>query len=283
MKTINTITNLKEERKKYRDASIGFVPTMGYLHEGHLSLIEQSKNENDITIVSIFVNPTQFSPTEDFAAYPRDLEKDEGILNELNVDLLFYPDAEDMYPQGFATYAEVEKMSAVLCGKFRPTHFRGVATVVLKLFNIVQPDNAYFGQKDAQQVIILKRMTTDLNLDVTIKTLPIKRDPDGLAMSSRNVYLSPAEREAALRLPRALQQAKEQIEKGLRNVFEIKAGIESELKKSPLITTDYVEIVTLDQLQPVSGYEVDTSNTLAAAAIRVGKTRLIDNFILGEL
>ena len=283
MKTINTITNLKEERKKYRDASIGFVPTMGYLHEGHLSLIEQSKNENDITIVSIFVNPTQFSPTEDFAAYPRDLEKDEGILKELNVDLLFYPDAEDMYPQGFATYAEVEKMSAVLCGKFRPTHFRGVATVVLKLFNIVQPDNAYFGQKDAQQVIILKRMTTDLNLDVTIKTLPIKRDPDGLAMSSRNVYLSPAEREAALRLPRALQQAKEQIEKGLRNVFEIKAGIESELKKSPLITTDYVEIVTLDQLQPVSGYEVDTSNTLAAAAIRVGKTRLIDNFILGEL
>jgi pantoate--beta-alanine ligase len=283
MKTINTITELKEERKKYRDASIGFVPTMGFLHQGHLSLVQQSKKENDITIVSIFVNPTQFSPTEDFTAYPRDMEKDEGILKELDVDLLFYPDAKDMYPSGYATYVEVEKLGSVLCGKSRPTHFRGVATIVLKLFNIVNPTNAYFGQKDAQQAIILKHMTTDLNLDVCVKTKPIVRDPDGLAMSSRNVYLSPAEREAALHLPRALQEAKKCIQNGRKNVFELKAGIENELKKSPLITIDYAEIVTLDQLQPVQGYDIDPANTLVAAAVRVGKTRLIDNFILGEL
>jgi pantoate--beta-alanine ligase len=283
MKTIKTITGLKEERKKYRDDTVGFVPTMGYLHQGHLSLVEQSKKENDITFVSIFVNPTQFAPTEDFTAYPRDLQKDENILRELGVDLVFYPDAEEIYPPGYATYVDVEKMSSVLCGKSRPTHFRGVATVVLKLFNIVTPDNAYFGQKDAQQVILLKRMTADLNLDVSIKTKPIVRDPDGLAMSSRNVYLSAAEREAALQLPRALRQAKDLIENGLSNVFEIKAGIENELKKSPLVTIDYVEVVTLDQLQQVSGYDIDTRSTLVAAAVRVGKTRLIDNFILGEL
>ncbi len=289
MKIIKTIDGIKKEIKKHQGQSIGFVPTMGYLHQGHLSLIEQSKKENDVTVVSIFVNPTQFGPNEDFNRYPRDLQRDEALLKELDVDLLFFPNSMEMYPSGYSTYVEVETMGKVLCGKSRPTHFRGVTTVVLKLFNIVNPTNAYFGQKDAQQAILLKRMATDLNLDITIKVMPIVRDPDGLALSSRNAYLSVEEREAALHLPRALAKAKREIEAGLKDTSKIKALIEKELKKSPLITIDYVEVVTLDRLEnfPIhqEGQTVDINmnNTLAAAAVRVGKTRLIDNFILGEI
>jgi pantoate--beta-alanine ligase len=289
MKIIQTIDGVKKEIKKHQGQSIGFVPTMGYLHQGHLSLIEQSKKENDVTVVSIFVNPTQFGPNEDFNRYPRDLQRDEALLKELDVDLLFFPNSTEMYPSGYSTYVEVETMGKVLCGKSRPTHFRGVTTVVLKLFNIVNPTNAYFGQKDAQQAILLKRMATDLNLDITIKVMPIVRDTDGLALSSRNAYLSVEEREAALHLPRALAEAKREIEAGLKDTSKIKALIEKELKKSPLITIDYVEVVTLDRLEnfPIhqEGQTVDINmnNTLVAAAVRVGKTRLIDNFILGEI
>lgn len=289
MKIIKTIDGVKKEIKKHQGHSIGFVPTMGYLHQGHLSLIEQSKKENDVTVVSIFVNPTQFGPNEDFNRYPRDLQRDEALLKELDVDLLFFPNSTEMYPSGYSTYVEVETMGKVLCGKSRPTHFRGVNTVVLKLFNIVNPTIAYFGQKDAQQAILLKRMATDLNLDITIQIMPIVRDTDGLALSSRNAYLSVEERESALRLPRALAEAKRQIEAGLKDASEIKALIEKELKKSPLITIDYVEVVTLDKLenfpknQEGQTVDINRNNTLAAAAVRVGKTRLIDNFILGEI
>ena len=289
MKIIKTIDGVKKEIKKHQGHSIGFVPTMGYLHQGHLSLIEQSKKENDVTVVSIFVNPTQFGPNEDFNRYPRDLQRDEALLKELDVDLLFFPNSTEMYPSDYSTYVEVEAMGKVLCGSSRPTHFKGVATVVLKLFNIVNATIAYFGQKDAQQAILLKRMTTDLNLDTTIKVMPIVRDTNGLALSSRNEYLSIEEREAALHLPRALEKAKRQIEAGLKDASEIKTLIEKELKKSLLLTIDYVEVVTLDKLenfpknQEGQTVEINMNNTLVAAAVRVGKTRLIDNFILGEI
>ena len=286
MKIIRTIKEIKKEIRTLRThgRTVGFVPTMGALHRGHLSLMEPCKAENDLTVVSIFVNPSQFGPGEDFDQYPRDLRRDEALLREQGVDILFYPDTAEIYPPGYATYVEVEKLGNVLCGKSRPTHFRGVATVVLKLFNIVKPDYAYFGQKDGQQAILLKRMAVDLNLDVTIKAMPIVRDEDGLAMSSRNVYLSAEEREAALCFPRALREAKERIGSGLEDAPGIRAFIEAEIKKSPLVTVDYIEVVTLDTLEPFPESQlIDKNNTLVAGAVRVGKTRLIDNFILGEI
>lgn len=291
MKIITTIPEVQAEIRKHREQgrtrTIGFVPTMGALHQGHLSLAETCRKENDITVVSIFVNPAQFGPNEDFEKYPRDFQKDESMLKELGVDLIFYPAKNDIYPPGYSTYVEVEKLGQVLCGKSRPTHFRGVATVVLKLFNIIKPDRAYFGQKDAQQAVLVKRMVSELNLDVTIRALPIIRDYDGLALSSRNVYLSPAEREAALHLPRALTQARERIQAGLNDAAQIKTAIETGLKNIPLLTVDYVEVVTLDRLEPFpqspQGQLIDNNNTLVAAAVKVGKTRLIDNFILGEI
>jgi len=289
MKIIKTLTGIREEMKKHRirGRHIGFVPTMGYLHEGHLSLVEQCRNENDITVVSIFVNPTQFAPNEDFAAYPRDFEKDEKALREMGVDILFLPEAGEIYPQGYLTYVEVEKLGKALCGKTRPTHFRGVTTVVLKLFNMVTPDRAYFGRKDAQQAVIIKKMVKDLNLDITIRTLPIVRDADGLALSSRNTYLSPEEREAALCLPRGLRKAKQLIATGLRKVTDVKKEIRKELETNELIKIDYVEVVSLTTLEPFEAgkaeTEIDMNDTLTAAAIWVGRTRLIDNFILGDI
>lgn len=289
MKIVRTIDEIKEEITAHRrnERTIGFVPTMGALHRGHLSLVEPCKRENDVTVVSVFVNPAQFGPTEDFDRYPRDFQKDETLLKESGVDLIFYPDTIEIYPPGFSLYIDVGKMGSVLCGKSRPTHFRGVATVVLKLFNIVKPDNAYFGQKDAQQALLLKRMAKDFNLDVTVKAMPIIRDEDGLALSSRNVYLSAEEREAALYFSRALRKGYERIRSGLRDAALIKAAIEEEINKSPLVTIDYIEIVRLDTLEPFpegpEGRVIDMDNTLAAGAVRVGKTRLIDNFILGEL
>lgn len=291
MKIIKTIPEVQAEIRKHREQgrtrTIGFVPTMGALHQGHLSLAETCRKENDVTVVSIFVNPAQFGPNEDFEKYPRDFQKDESMLKDLGVDLIFYPTKDEIYPPGYSTYVEVEKLGQVLCGKSRPTHFRGVATVVLKLFNIIKPDRAYFGRKDAQQAVIIKRMAAELNLDVTIKALPIVRDHDGLALSSRNVYLSPKEREAALHLPRALMQARERIQSGLKDAADIKTCIETELRNIPLLTVDYVEVVTLDRLEPFPGSPgeqlIDSNNTLVAAAVKVGKTRLIDNFILGEI
>ncbi len=289
MKIVKTTADFKRELAALKKdwSKVGFVPTMGYLHEGHLSLVRRCKIENTVTIVSIFVNPAQFGPNEDLASYPRDFDKDEAMLREIGVDLLFYPRGEEIYPPGYATYVHVENLDNVLCGKSRPGHFRGVATVVLKLFNIVQPGQAYFGSKDAQQAVVLKKMCRDLNLDVVIKPQPIVRDPDGLALSSRNVYLSPEERRAALHLPQALQKAKEHIAAGLRDVVEIKDIIVQEINMSPLLTIDYVEVVSLENLRPFpqgpEGQLIDVNKTLAAAAVRVGKTRLIDNFILGEI
>ena len=289
MKIVRTIKEIKEEISSHRlkGRTIGFVPTMGALHSGHLSLVEPCKRENDVTVVSVFVNPAQFGPTEDFDRYPRDFQKDESMLREAGVDLVFYPDTIEIYPPGFSLYIDVGNFGSVLCGKSRPTHFRGVATVVLKLFNIVKPDNAYFGQKDAQQALLLKRMAVDFNLDVTVKAMPIIRDEDGLALSSRNVYLSVEEREAALAFPRALRKAYERIQSGLRVVAQVKDVIREEINKSSLVSIDYIEIVRLDTLEafPESpeGRIINMSNTLVAGAVWVGKTRLIDNFILGEI
>ncbi|UCH96640.1 MAG: pantoate--beta-alanine ligase [Candidatus Aminicenantes bacterium] len=283
MKTLKTVDKLREELKKYKSAghTLGFVPTMGYLHQGHLSLVRQSKKENDVTVVSIFVNPAQFAPDEDFDQYPRALARDEQLLQELNVDVVFYPAKEEIYPGDYATYVEVEKLSKVLCGKSRPTHFRGVATVVLKLLNIVSPTRAYFGRKDAQQAIIIKKMVKDLHLDAAIHTVPIVRDPDGLALSSRNAYLSAEERKAALCLSQALKKAKSAIDNGLRDSLAVKDILQKEASKHPLVKIDYLEVVSLDDLEKVK--TIDITNTLVAGAIRVGKTRLIDNFILGEI
>jgi pantoate--beta-alanine ligase len=283
MKIFKTIDPLREEFIKYKlpGQTIGFVPTMGYLHRGHLSLVEQSKKENEKTVVSIFVNPMQFGPGEDFDSYPRDPEKDEHLLKELQVDVVFYPAVKEIYPGDYATYVEVEKLGNVLCGKSRPTHFRGVTTVVLKLLNIVSPGCAYFGRKDAQQAIIIKKMTKDLNLDVTIQTIPIVRDPDGLALSSRNAYLSPEERKAALCLSQALEKAKTGINNGLCDAPAIKELLQKEISQYPLVTIDYLEVVSLDALEKVK--TIDVNNTLVAGAIWVGKTRLIDNFTLGEI
>ncbi len=284
MKIIQSIKQVKEEIKKIRQAgqTIGFVPTMGFLHEGHLSLVRQSKKENQVTVVSIFVNPTQFGPGEDLDRYPRDFAKDEKLLADLGVDIIFYPSQEEIYPPDYATYVTVDKLAGLLCGKSRPTHFRGVTTVVLKLFNIVTPDTAYFGQKDAQQATIIKRMTIDLNLEVVVRVLPIIRDADGLALSSRNAYLSGAERLAALHLSKGLRQAEADISAGLRSAEKIKAVIAQELAKSQEIKIDYIEIVRLGSLEAFED-DIDINGTLVAVAIKVGSTRLIDNFILGEI
>lgn len=283
MKKIETIKEIRNLLSQYETngRSIGLVPTMGYLHEGHLSLVRQCKKENEITVVSLFVNPTQFGPTEDLDRYPRDPEKDRLLLEELEVDLLFAPGVGEIYPENYDTYVEVEQLSRNLCGRSRPGHFRGVATVVLKLFNIVKPTCAYFGQKDAQQAVIIKKMVEDLNLDIRIRVMPIVRDHDGLALSSRNAYLSAEEREAGLLLSRALGKAEKMIEAGVTAVPQLKQTMLAELKENPLVRIDYMEMVSLDQLEPID--TVDPRNTLAAGAIFVGKTRLIDNFILGEI
>jgi pantoate--beta-alanine ligase len=283
IKTIQTIDELRRELNEYKrkNQTIGFVPTMGYLHQGHLNLVTESKKENDITVVSIFVNPTQFGPHEDFDSYPREPQRDSKMLEDLGVEIIFYPSKTEIYPEGYSTYVEVEKLEDALCGKSRKGHFRGVATVVLKLFNIVAPDRAYFGQKDAQQVIIIKKMVADLNHEVIIRTVPIARDEDGLALSSRNVYLSTTERTAASSMPRALQAAKKKIEAGLRNTDIITGMIRDEISKNPMVKIDYVDALTLNRLEKVK--EIDLNNTVVAAAVWVGKTRLIDNFILGEI
>jgi len=268
------IRNLQQEGKK-----IGFVPTMGYLHEGHLSLVRACRRENDIAVVSIFVNPIQFGPQEDFDRYPRDLSRDQALLEKEKVDYLFYPSAQEMYPAGYRTYVEVTGLQDVLCGRSRPGHFRGVATVVLKLFNIVRPDVAYFGQKDAQQAVIIRRLVRDLNLDVEIRVMPIVRDGDGLALSSRNTYLSAEERKASLAIPRSLEVARRLMEEGERDASVIKARIEEIIKAEPLLRIDYIEIVDPEELQPI---EKITDEALIALAVYCGETRLIDNLRISK-
>lgn len=274
---VRTIEDMKSLSKGAREKGkiIGFVPTMGYFHEGHLSLMRRARNECGFVVVSIFVNPTQFCPGEDYYEYPRDEERDKALAERERVDVVFIPSVEEMYPSGYATYVEVEGWSNILCGQFRPGHFRGVTTVVLKLFNIVAPHKAYFGEKDYQQFRIIEKMTRDLNLDIEIVPCPIVRERDGLAMSSRNVYLSPEERRSATILYRSLSLAQELVRKGEKNSAVIKAEVERMIKAEPLVKSiDYIAIVDPYTLQDVE--EIDKEARLLLA-VRIGKTRLIDN------
>lgn len=266
---------MREERS--RGLRIGFVPTMGFLHEGHLSLVRGSVQQTDVTVVSIFVNPTQFGPREDFNEYPRDTDRDTEILKGEDVDYLFLPDREEMYSKDYKTYVEVHSLQDKLCGRSRPDHFRGVCTVVLKLFNVVDPDIAFFGQKDAQQAIILKRMVQDLNLGVKIEIMPIVREEDGLALSSRNTNLNPEERRAALVLSKSLEEARRIVMNGERDPEQIIGRMKEMIAAEPLAKIEYVEIVDIENLDPVRKIEKET---LAALAVFVGKVRLIDNTIL---
>lgn len=261
-------------KQRHKGRSIGFVPTMGALHEGHLSLIRQARRENDFTVVSIFVNPTQFGPKDDFEKYPRNLKKDAMLCKKEKVDIIFYPNAREMYPAEFKTYIEVKELSDYLCGKSRPGHFKGVATVVTKLFNIVQPDKAYFGQKDAQQSVIINRFVQDLNIPVKIKVMPTLREKDGLAMSSRNAYLSPQERKDAVVLFRSLKLAQDLINKGEKNSRKIISNMRGLIKSKKSAKIDYIDIIDAKTLKFIDKI---TDNYLIVLAVWIGKTRLIDN------
>lgn len=276
MKTVSEIAEIKKlvYQWKSKDRSIGLVPTMGFLHAGHESLIEKARAENDVVIVSNFVNPTQFSANEDLNSYPRNLEADCKLCESLGVDLMFTPTPEGMYDNPL-TFVDINLLSDELCGKSRPTHFRGVCTVVTKLFNITKPTKAYFGQKDAQQLIIIKKMARDLNFDIEIIGCPIVREKDGLAMSSRNAYLNPKERKVATCLSKSIALGESIIKKGLP-ARELKDRMEKIIKGEPLAKMDYLEIVDLNTLQPV---ECINDSVLVAMAVHFGKTRLIDNFI----
>ncbi|MBW7886984.1 MAG: pantoate--beta-alanine ligase [Bacteroidetes bacterium] len=281
MNTCSSISELQTILLPFRNTNrkIVLVPTMGFLHEGHLQLIRRAKELGDVAVVSIFVNPTQFSPTEDFSQYPRDIERDKQLAEKAGCDVLFIPSNEELYPNGYLTYVDVYEMNSVLEGKFRPTHFRGVTTIVLKLFNIVQPKVALFGQKDAQQSVIVKKMVRDLHLPVTIEILPTVREHDGLAMSSRNVYLTEQQRSDASVLFQSLQFAKKKIETGETNshriINEMKTMIEA--KKDTAI--DYIEIVDSETLQHLSTIEKGKT-ILIPLAVRFGATRLIDNILI---
>lgn len=278
MLLVKKIARLKKivTREKKRGKVVGFVPTMGFLHEGHLSLVRIARRKSDLLVVSIFVNPTQFAPHEDLKRYPRNLEKDMRLLRNEQVDLIFYPDTRQMYPHRYATYVEVEDLTRVLCGVSRPHHFRGVTTIVLKLFNIVQPHIAVFGKKDYQQAVIIKRMVKDLDLDVRIVLGKIVREKDGLAMSSRNIYLSKDERRDAVVLYKALQWIRQAYTKGLRNRITALARIRALIRQRGG-KIDYVEAVDKDTLLPVTRLR---KGTLIALAVYFGRTRLIDNTIL---
>ncbi|MGC8819918.1 MAG: pantoate--beta-alanine ligase [Fervidobacterium sp.] len=278
MRLVQSINEMKKLSKEAleKGKTIGFVPTMGYLHEGHLSLVRKAREENEIVVVSIFVNPTQFGPNEDFNRYPRDLERDLRLLEPIGVDYVFHPSTEEMYPKNYSVYVDEVELSKYLCGAKRPGHFRGVCTVVTKLFNIVKPTRAYFGQKDAQQFRILRRMVENLNLDVEMIEMPIVRESDGLAMSSRNVYLSEEERKEATRLYKSLLRAKELIDHGEMDVKTIKEEMLHVLNH-PLLKIDYVEIVDEETLLPLE--KIDR-RVIIALAVFVGKARLIDNMIL---
>ena len=278
MKIVSTIKEVREYVNTWKKEgnTVGFVPTMGYLHEGHMSLVDAA-GENDKVVVSIFVNPMQFGPNEDLASYPRDLERDAKMCEEHGVDLIFHPTPEEMYGDNFYSYVDMNTLTEELCGLTRPVHFRGVCTVVTKLFNIVTPDKAYFGQKDAQQLAIIKRMVKDLNMPLEIVGCPIVREEDGLAKSSRNTYLSPEERKAALVLSRSIFLGKALAEQGERDAKKIVAAMTAEIEKEPLAKIDYVKIVAMDDMQQV---ETINGSILAAIAVYIGKTSLIDNFII---
>lgn len=278
IKIVKTVAEVRALVKEQKEAgkSVGLVPTMGYLHEGHKSLIDRAVSENDFVVVSDFVNPTQFGPNEDFESYPRDIMKDAELCEKAGADVIFNPDADEMYhnPLTSVTMSEITKH---LCGASRPTHFNGVCQVVAKLFNIVAPDRAYFGKKDAQQLMVIKKMVTDLNFDIEIVGCPIIRESDGLAKSSRNTYLNVEERQAALCLSRSLNIGRELIAKGEKNAHIVREAIRAEIEKEPLARIDYVEIVSLNTLAPTDTTE---GGILTAIAVYIGKTRLIDNFII---
>ena len=269
----------KFARQKQREGKIiGLVPTMGALHDGHMSLVKASMEKCDVTIVSVFVNPTQFGPNEDFEAYPRNFEQDAEKLQKAGVDAVFHPTSEEMYPAGYATYVNVEgELTKNLCGARRPGHFRGVATVVTKLINITRADEAFFGQKDAQQVAVVKRFSSDLNLSAKINMLPIVRENSGLALSSRNSYLSESERQSALSLSQGLKKAESAYQAGEINSAILKKIVSNEIEKEPLTSIDYVELVKYPSLEETEAVD---SESLLAIAVFVGKTRLIDNIIL---
>ncbi|RYD02832.1 hypothetical protein N752_22725 [Desulforamulus aquiferis] len=275
-KTINEIRPLIKSIR-LENKTVGLVPTMGYLHEGHLALVREARQCCDFVVMSIFVNPTQFGPKEDFGSYPRDLQRDSALAADAGVDIIFAPEVEEMYPQGFRTSVDVEGITDVLCGAARPGHFRGVATVVTKLFNIVQPDRAFFGQKDYQQVLVIKGLVRDLNINIKVVDVPIARESDGLALSSRNVYLSESEREAAKVLSRSLAKAQEQVANGIRSIEEIRGLVVSEIESEPLARIDYVEIRSIPDLKDLKVLE---DRALLALAVKFGNTRLIDNKVL---
>ena len=280
MKIVETVKEVREQVKEWKKQglTVGFVPTMGYLHEGHKSLMDAARKDNDKVVVSIFVNPMQFGPTEDLATYPRDLDHDAALCESAGVDLIFHPEPEEMYEKDFCSFVDMTGLTEGLCGKTRPIHFRGVCTVVNKFFNIVTPDRAYFGQKDGQQLAVIKRMVRDLNMDIEIIGCPIVREEDGLAKSSRNTNLSPEERKAALILSKTVALGKElaKTEKDANKVVEaMKKNIETE----PMAKIDYVEAVDALSMEPVEKLE---GTCMLAMAVYIGKTRLIDNTLINE-
>ena len=276
MKVIEKIDEMKRLRQQLAEP-IGFVPTMGYFHEGHLSLVRQARAENPSVVVSIFVNPTQFGPQEDFTSYPRDPQRDLARLDKERTDIVFMPSVAEMYPPQFNSWVEIGEVSERLEGASRPGHFRGVTTVVAKLFNIIQPTKAYFGQKDAQQAIVIRKMVAELNMNLEIITLPTVREPDGLAMSSRNTYLKPEERRAAVVLYQALCLAEELYAGGERTAERIRQEMTALIRKQPLANIDYVSVADTETLD-----ELDTVNSpaLVSMAVRIGKVRLIDNIVV---
>lgn len=279
MKIVNTINEVREAVKAWhkQGLTVGLVPTMGYLHEGHASLIARASKENDRVVVSDFVNPIQFAPNEDLASYPRDIDRDAKVCEENGADIIFHPTPEEMYHKDFSTFVDITGPSEELCGKSRPIHFRGVCTVVSKLFLIASPDRAYFGQKDAQQLAVIKRMVRDLNFDIEIVGCPIIREADGLAKSSRNTYLSPEERKAAVILHKALEKGKELVLNGEKSAKTVIDTVTQIINSEPLAKIDYVQVVDFPNIKVVKDINGDI---LTAVAVYIGKTRLIDNFII---
>ncbi|MEO0004802.1 MAG: pantoate--beta-alanine ligase [candidate division WOR-3 bacterium] len=275
VKTVKTMQRVAEQLRS--EGRVGFVPTMGALHQGHLKLMEVAREKCDRLVVSIFVNPIQFGPKEDYRFYPRDLQRDLRLVKQVGADVVFYPDVKEMYPKGYATYVEVEGLTRYLCGRSRPGHFRGVTTVVAKLFNIVKPHLAVFGQKDAQQAFVIKRMVKDLNYDIEVLVVPTVREKDGLAMSSRNVYLNSKEREEAPVLYRALKLAEGLIRNGERDAKRVKGAMRSLIREESEGRIDYIEIVDTNRLEPVKKLK---GEVLIALAVYFGKARLIDNIIV---
>ena len=279
MEITGSIKRVREQVREWRKEglTVGLVPTMGYLHEGHKSLIDKAVEQNDKVVVSVFVNPMQFGPTEDLESYPRDMDRDAALCEKAGAALIFHPEPEEMYDDNFSSFVDMNTLTGGLCGKTRPIHFRGVCTVVAKLFNIVTPDRAYFGQKDAQQLAVISHMVNDLSFGIEIVGCPIIREEDGLAKSSRNTYLSEDERKAALVLSRSLKEGKKLVDDGEKDAAKVKKTITDIIEKEPLAKIDYVEVVDWNTLEPVE--KID-GPILTAIAVYIGKTRLIDNFIV---